>query len=46
MLAAVSEGRVDPDTGKLLIDCIQSVAGIRAVDELEARLAALEDKNA
>ncbi|UQP00355.1 DUF5681 domain-containing protein [Burkholderia multivorans] len=46
VLAAVSEGRVDPETGRMLIDCIQSVAGIRAVDELEARLAALEDKNA
>lgn len=46
ILQAVSDGQIDPDTGKLLIDCIQSVAGIRAVDELEARLAALEDKNA
>ncbi|MCC0375618.1 DUF5681 domain-containing protein [Pseudomonas aeruginosa] len=44
VLAAVSEGRVDPETGRMLIDCIQSVAGIRAVDELEARLAALEEK--
>ena len=39
ILQAVSDGQIDPDTGKLLIDCIQSVAGIRAVDELEARLA-------
>ncbi|MCC4588164.1 DUF5681 domain-containing protein [Xanthomonas sp. NCPPB 1067] len=46
VLAAVSEGRVDPETGRMLIDCIQSVAGIRAVDELEARLAALEEKQA
>ena len=35
---------IDPETGKMLIDCIQSVAGIRAVDELEARLVALEEK--
>lgn len=44
ILKGVSEGVLDPDTGKLLIDCIQSVAGIRAVDELEARLVALEEK--
>lgn len=41
VLASVAEGAIDPETGKLLIDCIQSVAGIRAVDELEARLIAL-----
>jgi len=45
VLASVAEGAIDPETGKLLIDCIQSVAGIRAVDELEARLVALEEKN-
>jgi len=44
VLASVAEGAIDPETGKLLIDCIQSVAGIRAVDELEARLIALEEK--
>lgn len=46
VLASVAEGAIDPETGKLLIDCIQSVAGIRAVDELEARLVALEEKQA
>lgn len=45
VLASVAEGAIDPETGKLLIDCIQSVAGIRAVDELEARLIALEEKS-
>ncbi|HCL3144085.1 TPA: hypothetical protein N2A34_001826 [Pseudomonas aeruginosa] len=45
VLASVAEGAIDPETGKLLIDCIQSVAGIRAVDELEARLQTLEEKN-
>ena len=44
VLASVAEGQLDAETGKLLIDCIQSVAGIRAVDELEARLIALEEK--
>lgn len=42
VLVAVSEGRVDPDTGKMIIDCIQAVVGIRTVDDLEARLEALE----
>ena len=45
VLASVAEGAIDPETGKMLIDCIQSVAGIRAVDDLEARLIALEEKN-
>ena len=44
VLASVAEGAIDPETGKILIDCIQAVAGIRAVDELEARLIALEEK--
>lgn len=46
ILQAVADGEVDPDTGKLLIDCIQAVAGVRAVDDLEARLLALEEKEA
>ena len=46
VLASVAEGAIDPETGKMLIDCIQSVAGIRAVDELEKRLIALEVKEA
>ncbi|MCB1959563.1 MAG: hypothetical protein KDE68_03395 [Rhodocyclaceae bacterium] len=46
VLASVAEGAIDPETGKMLIDCIQSVAGIRAVDELEKRLIALEEKEA
>lgn len=46
VLAAVAEGSIDPETGKLLIDCIQAVAGVRAVDDLEARLLALEEKEA
>jgi hypothetical protein len=44
ILQAVSEGKVDADTAKLLIGCIQSVAGIKAVEELEQRLAILEAK--
>jgi hypothetical protein len=44
ILLAVSEGKVDADTAKLLITCIQSGAGIRAVEDLESRLAILEAK--
>lgn len=44
ILQAVADGKVDPDTGKTLIGCIQSVAGIRAVEELEGRIILLEAK--
>ena len=44
ILVALSEGKVDPETGKTLIACIHSVAGIRAVAELEERLIILEAK--
>jgi hypothetical protein len=44
ILQAVADGKLDGDTAKLLIGCIQSVAGIRAVEELEQRLTILEAK--
>ena len=44
ILQAVADGQVDPETGKTLIGCIQSVAGIRAVEELEQRIITLEMK--
>lgn len=44
ILVAVSEGRLDADTARILIGCIQSVAGIRAVEDLEARIITLEAK--
>lgn len=44
IMAAVADGRIDPDTGHMLVNCIEKVAGIYATDELEARLAALEAK--
>lgn len=44
ILQAVADGKLDGDTAKLLIGCIQSVAGIRAVEELEQRLTLLEAK--
>ncbi|MEZ0002918.1 DUF5681 domain-containing protein [Sinorhizobium fredii] len=44
ILQAVSEGKLDADTARILIGCIQSVAGIRAVEELEQRIITLEAK--
>ncbi|MBP6013152.1 MAG: hypothetical protein KBA31_13075 [Alphaproteobacteria bacterium] len=44
ILAAVADGKVDAETGRILIGCIQSVAGIKAVEELEQRLIVLEAK--
>lgn len=44
ILVAVSEGRLDAETGRTLIGCISSVAGIRAVEELEHRIIVLEAK--
>lgn len=44
VLTAVAAGDVDPETGKLLIDCISSFGGLRQVDELAARLAAIEER--
>lgn len=44
ILTAVSAGDVDPETGQLLINCIATFAGLKATDELEARINALEGK--
>lgn len=44
VLAAVSQGLVDVDTGKILIDCLSAFAGLRQVDDLAARIAALEGR--
>lgn len=42
VLVAVAAGEVDPDTGKLLIDCLSAFGGLREVDELAQRITALE----
>lgn len=44
ILVAVSEGKLDGETAKTLIGCISSVAGIRAIEELEQRIVILEAK--
>lgn len=43
VLAAVADGQLAPDTGKHLIDAIAAVANITAIDEIEARVARLEN---
>lgn len=42
VLAAIAEGDVPVDLGKQLIDAIKALADVRATEELEARLVALE----
>ena len=44
ILLAVAEGKVDAETARTLIGCIQSVAGIKATEELEQRIIILEAK--
>jgi Family of unknown function (DUF5681) len=44
ILQAVAAGQVDPETGRTLITCIQSVAGIQAIENLERRIIMLEAK--
>lgn len=44
VLTAMASGAVPVDLGKQLIDSIKALADVRAVEELEARLAALEAK--
>lgn len=44
VLAAVARGQIAPDVAKQIIDAVQALSTIRATEELEARLAALEQK--
>ena len=43
VLGAVSSGIVAPDVGKQIIDAIGSLSQVRAAEELEARIVALEE---
>lgn len=45
VLAAVSEGRLSPDTGERLIVGLGALARLVELDELERRISALEDRN-
>ena len=44
VLAAVGGGKVDPGTGARLIAAIGSLAKVRELDELAARITALEER--
>jgi hypothetical protein len=43
VLAAIADGVVAPDVGRQIIDAISSLATVRAGEELEQRILALED---
>lgn len=42
IMGAVAQGDVAPDTGAQLLSGVAALAGLKAVDELEARIKALE----
>lgn len=42
VLQGIANGEVSPDVGKQIIESIATLAGIKQIDELEQRLAALE----
>jgi hypothetical protein len=44
ILLAVSEGKLDAETARTLIGCIESVGRVRAVEDLESRIIILEAK--
>jgi len=46
ILAAMAEGAVPVDLGKQLIEAVRALADVRAVENLEERIAALEQKEA
>ena len=46
VLDAIAAGALAPDVGRLIIDSIKSLAEVRTTEELEARIAALEDAKA
>lgn len=43
VLNGVAQGQLAPDVARLIIDSIKSLADVRASEELEARIAALEE---
>lgn len=45
VLSAISEGLIAPDVGKQVIEAIGSLAQVRAAEELELRICALEEKH-
>lgn len=45
ILSAMAEGAVPVDLGRQLIDAVRALADVRAVENLEERIAALEQKD-
>ena len=43
VLDAIAAGAVAPDVGRLIIDSIKALSDVRATEELEARIAVLEE---
>ena len=44
LMLGVSQGLLDPETGRMLVGLLQNVASIRSVEELEQRIIQLEAK--
>jgi hypothetical protein len=42
ILAAIADGRIDPHTGRALVDAVAAVGRVVELDEIERRLTALE----
>lgn len=46
ILAAIASGAVSPDVGRQILEAVNALSSIRATEQLEARIAALEEKQA
>ena len=46
ILAAIASGTVSPDVGRQILEAVNALSQIRATELLEARIAALEEKQA
>ena len=44
VLEAIAAGNIDPENGRLLIDCIGRFSGLKQIEELEGRLLSIEEK--
>jgi len=44
ILSAIAAGNLDPDTGRMLMGCVQTLAGLKEIDELAARINVLEGR--
>ena len=44
VLEAIASGSIDPENGRLLIDCISRFSGLKQVEELEERIINIENK--